>query len=90
MGIDHAANEGFTANDYKTAHSHAGEGETGDTSRPASDTGKDDGIGNEFQVEYAVDDGDIDIPEDTINNHYQYIEQDGSNLKYTKWVRWLS
>ena len=52
---------------------------------------KDDGIGNEFQVEYAVDDGDIDIPERLLSIiTISILNKTVSNLKYTKWVRWLS
>lgn len=62
--VDHAAEEGFGADDEEGADADADEGEAGDAGGPAAALGEDDGVGDEAEVEDAVDDGDIDVPED--------------------------
>ena len=61
--IDHAPDEGFADNDEEAADGEAGEGETAKTEGPAADAGEDDGVGDEAEVEDAVDDGDVEVPE---------------------------
>ena len=86
MGVDHAANQGFTSDDRETAHSHASEREPRDPSGPASNASEDDGIGNKFQIEDAVNDGNIDIPENAVITRYQDVEAYHWIVKHTKSV----
>ena len=90
VGVDHAANQGLTSDDRETAHSHASKCEPRDPSGPASNASEDDGIGNKFQIEDAVNDGNIDIPENAVITHYQDVEAYHWIVNHTKSVRWLS
>lgn len=62
VGVDQAAEEGFAGDDEEGADADAGEGEAGDAGGPAAELGEDDGVGDEAEVEDAVDDGDVDVP----------------------------
>ncbi len=64
VSVDHAADEGFGADDEEAADGEAGEGEAGEAEGPVAGAGEDDGVGDEAEVEDAVDDGDVDVPED--------------------------
>ena len=64
MGVDHTADEGFGADDKEAADGEAGEGEPGEAEGPVAGAGEDDGVGDEAEVEDAVDDGNVDVPED--------------------------
>ena len=68
VGSDDAANERFEANDEKDTDPNAGEGETGKTEGPVTDIHKDDGIGDEAEVEDGVDDCYVDVPENAVMN----------------------
>lgn len=64
VAVDDAADERLAADDDERADADAAEGEAADAGGPAAALGEDDGVGDEAEVEDAIDDGDVDVPED--------------------------
>ena len=62
--VDHPADEGFTEYDSQRSYPDPAECESGNPDGPAPDLAEDDGVGDEAEVEDAVNDGDVEIPED--------------------------
>lgn len=58
LGVDYAAEEGLRDDGDDGADADAAEGEAGDAGGPAAVLGEDDGVGEEAEVEDAVDERD--------------------------------
>lgn len=64
VGIDEAATQRFEHNGEQVSNSDAAEGEAAEARGPAALLLKDDGIGDEGEVECAIDDCYVYVPED--------------------------
>ncbi len=62
--VDHAPDERLGGDDGEGADADADKGQARHAGCPAADLGEDDGVRDEAEVEDAVDDGDVDVPED--------------------------
>ena len=65
MCVDHAPNERFAANRDHTSHSDTTVCKTGESWIPTAKLCEDDGIGDEAEVEKAVNESYVDVPENT-------------------------
>lgn len=64
MPLDKFSQNGLSKDAEEIAEPDSQKGETGYTSGPAAFLSKDDGVGDEAEVEDSVDDADVGVPED--------------------------
>ena len=64
MTIDNYAEQWLACYRQQDAAADADEGETPNAGGPASFGLEGDGVGDETEIETAIDDGDVDVPED--------------------------
>lgn len=64
MPLDKFSQNGLSKDAEKIAEPDSQKGETGYTSGPAAFLSKDNGVGDEAEVEDSVDDADVGVPED--------------------------
>lgn len=67
VAVDHPADQRFAGDGGEAASADSGKGESGEAQGPAPDLTEDDRISGETEVENAVHDGDVNVPEDTAN-----------------------
>jgi hypothetical protein len=64
VGINHLADQRFGCYHDQTAHSDSNKRKAADAWTPAAQLGEDYGVGDEAEVEDAVDERDVEVPED--------------------------
>lgn len=77
MGVDEAAASGFEDDGEQVSDADAAEGEAAEAGRPAALVLEDDGVGDEGEVEGAVDDCYVDVPEDAVGRGRLVIDYFG-------------
>lgn len=64
MGIDHAADQGFTGDGDEDSNPYPEEAKARDTKGPTSNFAEDNRVGHETEVEDSVHYSDVEIPKD--------------------------
>ena len=85
MRVDHPTDKGFTDDDNQRSCPYPTECQSGNPSGPAPNLTEDNGIGDKAEVENAVNDGYVEIPEDA--DGFLYCHNEGSrkvNLEKVK------